>query len=801
MMKNQIAKRGVLLFLLGLTFTMLYGQEMGYKVPLIYLPDMVRRDLNLNKEQLPQGYQGFIPEYDGQPFQLNRKTTSEIKESAAARKEIDRVFKQIRLDFDINNLVPEQEVRTQGMRNNELMKEYQQPYEEEFQDQLNRKLGKLAPQTTEEVRKNGEDMNRKARNATQVFPFRQRFEDVFLENTRIAYVVRPNGLNSINGNVFSIVKVTNQRRLNAEEAVKSAREHVARHSVAKSARQEKEALVLLPYAEGFRYAWKVEVTAEDGPYMLWIDAENGKVLQLLPQFYYNSAQGLTFNPDPTAGTLLLRFEVDPPSGGKYYLTKAGALTVTANGADGCSGNVSINDDGSGFANFNVSPLNGTVVERTSMTGYNCRFQEINTYGQIFWQLELYKLFGALPLCAINVTVNNSGDGGFASGCNITLNIGTSTTGSSTVCSSSTRHNAAIDNTIGAHELGHIVNGAHYGGVLHGSVNEGLADFWACTIYNLDVVGRWYGKNCATPTEGGGLPRQATPNDIFPEHRVTGSGSREIHSDGQMVNWAMWNMRREYLEASALGAIATNIELLQSLPAAGFGIVNGITDQRVHDAFVDLDRQLVANSGTSRYTHKILSGFARAGIFLSDREAIIDIDDDYLNRNLATTPVFTVWTGRDFTFDGAGNAVTTGTLPFNTTFEIDVANDAAFTVNHFSSGALGGVTAGAGGSASWTMPAATWNALKSGGKLYYRVTTRSASGGNIRTSAKTGDGTVGTDEEPIETPYAVINESGECECSTSSTSGAESGPLTYLGAIFLIPVVLGLVRRRQLRKRT
>lgn len=807
MMKKHIVVKAIAVFFLTLAFFALYSQEGVYKVPSVYLPELVRPGLKLNKEALDQNYMGFLPEYDGLPFQLNRKGAPDFKDEEGARKEIGRLFKQVGLNFDVKNLVPEQKITGLGMRESQLMREYNAPYENEFQDRLNRKLGKLNSRTTAEVRKNTEEMEGKTRKEISVFPFRQQHQGIFLENTKITYVVRPKGLSSVNGNVFSIIEITNKRVLNADAAAQAARKHVAQYAGVKNVLKEKGEMVLLPYARGFKYAWKLEVVAEDGPYMLWIDAENGKILQLLPLFYYDSAQGLAFNPDPIAGTILLNFEVDPPAGGRYYLTKTGMLAVTSAGADGCSGNVSIADAGTGFADFNVAPLNGTVVERTSMTGYNCRFQEINTYAQIYRQLLLYDLFGSQPIGQINVTVNTTTiyglDNAVASGNYLTLGLGSSTKGTSFVCDIPNRNfkifNTAIDNTISAHELGHIINRLHYGGTLHGSVNEGLADFWSCTMFNLDINGRWIAKNCTSDTESGYGPRLADAGDIFPEHRTTPDGDREIHSDGQMLNWAMWNMRREYLDASALGAIASNIELLQAMLSAGTGITAGISDRRVHDAFADLERQLVANSGMSRNTHKILSGFARAGIFLSDREAIIDIDDDYLNRNLATTPVFTVWTGRDYTFDASGNAVTTGTLPFNTDYEVEVANDAAFTLNYFSSGNLSGVVARDGGTATWTLPAAMWNALKSGDKLYYKVTTRSSAGTNVRTSDRTGDGTVGSADDPIETAYAVINESGECECTTTTSGDSATGSFPALPALLLLlPVIFGVFRMRQLR---
>ena len=55
--------------------------------------------------------------------------------------------------------------------------------------------------------------------------------------------------------------------------------------------------------------------------------------------------------------------------------------------------------------------------------------------------------------------------------------------------------------------------------------------------------------------------------------------------------------------------------------------------------------------------------------------------------------------------------------------IEVANDEAFTTNLVSSGWLGGVVSAAGGTAIWTLPTGSWNTLKAGDYLFYRVTTK------------------------------------------------------------------------------
>jgi hypothetical protein len=244
-----------------------------------------------------------------------------------------------------------------------------------------------------------------------------------------------------------------------------------------------------------------------------------------------------------------------------------------------------------------------------------------------------------------------------------------------------------------------------------------------------------------------------------------------------------------LEEGALGVLVTNADLMKAMTSSGLGLLVNITDKSVHDSYADLERQLVVTHGTYWDTIKILSSFARAGIFLSPKEAIIDVSDDYLDRNSGTPPTFTIWTGEDYTFAGS-TAVTTGTLPFNTHYTVEVASDASFSTNYFSSGLQAGVTAAAGGTATWQPTAAMWDTLKTADKLYYRVTTQDDAAANVRSSANTGDGTL----TGLAVPFAVINNSGECECSCSAaSSGALAKGTQGSLLVFAIPLLYGAYR--------
>lgn len=728
-----------------------------YKVPPIYLPELKRPPVALNRKALAMSGGGTLPKRDGEPFHVTLRERRSVQNFDQARAQIFALFRQVGLKADVNAVRPADSVReNEGVREDERLDEYRKPYERAFEERLKAQAGQPDERTQAELKESEAELNKQAQAKSRVYAFRQQYRSIPVENAGLLYVVRDNGQPSISGNIFTQIRLTNQRTLDEAGAARAAAAHVTQYAKLKKGPESmRPAMVIVPYGDGFKYSWKMEAEAEDGPYMVWVDAENGRVLQLQPEFFFDSAKGLAFTPDPATGTTEMTFEVDPPSGGNYRLTLTGQLAVHNNGADGVtSTDLMIPSDGSGVANFDVASLNGTTVDRTSSPGYNSRAQEINAFAWLYHVRRLARDWGSQPLPAYAANVNLGGqqnaysDGRFY--------ICNATTSTSTSCSA--LFNAAIDATVLAHEYGHNINGLQYavgGGSMTGSINEGLADFWSDTIHRTDVFGGWWAHNCPTPVQSGYVPRQVEANDVFPEHRYLSGGNQESHADGQMISWALWNVRREFLERHPSGAITTNVNLMQAMTTAGIGIIPSLTDRGVHDSFVDLERQLAANSGQSWLTIKILSGFAHSGLFLSDKEAVIDIDADYLDRNSATPPTLTIWTGRDYTFDVNGNAVTTGTLPYNTRYRIDVANDSGFTWNHFSSGWLTNVVASTGGTATWQLTPAIWNTLKGGTRLYYRVQTTDAGGGNVRNSVDTGDGTV----VGMAVPYAVINNTG------------------------------------------
>ena len=768
----------------------------AYKVAPVYPPPLERPAIDVAKEQLPDGTAGRFPSFDGERFRLSLGAGGEEQTSAdGARQLLDQLLGGLgwRLSPDSLKEVPQE---TRPAADAKRLEEHLQKLGDESRKRIEGRFGELSEAAEASIREQEEIARRQAsENDMSVFRYQQMHDGIPVENTSLRLVWRQGrGFTSLSGRVFTQIQIDNARKLDEQGGARAAGAPVERFERLAEAEAAKAEAVLLPYASSFRHSWKAVVeTADGGAYEVWVDAESGEVLQLLPMFSSDDGSGLVFDPDPNGATQVLDFAVDGPSGGNYKLKLASVMDISNSGADGvCSGDLTV-PSGSGSADFNVSPINGTVVDRTGSTGYNCRFQDVNVYGWVHSHLDQFtNLLGSTALPELSLTTNHNNPCGFGidNACaswgswSLTFGIGSATIGTTTSCNAV--FNGAVDSTVVTHEFGHLVNHRNISGSVPGHVDEGLSDFWAYTMFDTDTFGDFWGANCAAASQGGWTPRQVEAQDVFPEHLALSSSQ---YGHGQMLGWALWNTRRGLSGKSSLGVYTINSSLIDALSAVSFGLTN--SDEQIHDNFVNILEELADELVTSSLVHKVFSGFARAGLFLSARDAIVDIDDDYLDRDDATGPTFTVWTGRDYTFNAAGS-VNTGSQPFNTRFEIEVANDENFTTNLRSSGVQSGVVAAAGGTATWTLPAADWTALRAADYLYYRVRTTNASGGNERRSANPGNGTW-TGVPPA---YAVINDSGECECTCGASAAAPPGS-TF---VTLLPVLLALAWMMHLRRK-
>ena len=770
-----------------------------YKLKEVNLPEEKRPPVTYTREQLQlKNVGGDLPTYDGEQFQLNLMGTT-VESADGAKRFVVQFLQSLKSPLKLDDQIRLNITKTTAKPDQKFIDEQMRAGHEATTKKLNGKFKSVGKGSTEMLNELDADLQKQAQGTIAIYRFDEYFNGVLIDNTAITISNRSGGnLAAVHGRFFDVVRPTNSKKLSPEEAVRRAVAEI------KSANKYDKVtgdpahatVVLVPYGDGFRYAWRTMITA-DGPYEVWIDAESGSVLQLLARFYFaDNAKGLAFSPDPNAGTQEMSFEVDGPSGGKYTLKRTGVVVLTNSGTDGTTGIVQVNDDGSGTANFNAAPINGTTVEHTSQAGYNGKFQQVNVFAHIFSERRYYMLLGSEDFGQVNVTFNITGDNSYC--CPPQYYTGTATTGpAATTCTGPCNwdlkcYNAGIDSTVIAHEFGHQLNGLQFGvggGTDPSNVNEGMADFWAMTTFNTDTFAKWWVHDCASATQSGMAPRRAELNDIFGHRNSQTCASNEGHSSGQIIAWANWSARKGMNDLTGWGTLSINLALIKAMTTAGIGLANLGTDKGIHDSYLDLLKQAAPQYSGSRRIHKLLAGYARAGIFLSARDAVLDISDNYLDKNAASGPTFTVWTGRDYTF--SGTTVDTSSPPFNTQFMVEVANNEAFTTNLVSSGWLGGVTAGDGGKATWALPAASWNTVKGGTDLYYRLTTKDGSGGNIRQSWNPGNGFLAG----VPVGRAAINGTGTQDCSCSASAAPAMSAMAFVP---MLPIGLLWIYRRRRR---
>ena len=778
------------------------GENIYYKIKQVYTPALVRPKVEYSLSQLNfKNVSGELPTYDGEQFQINLRE-QKIGNAEESRRMVSQFLGSLKSPLTLDRELRLKMNSTTAKTDQDYIERQIKAGVDSTKKRLSGQFNNVSKSSDDMLDEFSNDVRQQAKMTLTIYSYDEYFNDINIDNTAINITSRSEtGIVSIHGKFFNSVNLTNKKSLDAAGALSKAIAQIKSENKYDkiNGNPGNAALALLPYAEGFKYVWKTEIIA-DGPYGVWIDAETGKVLQLLPHFMFSdNAKGLAFFPSPAQGTQEMSFEVDAPSGGKYKLKKTGVIVLTNSNGDGVTGIVEVNDDGSGTANFNVAPINGTVVERTNQVNYNGKFQQVNIFAHLFNERKYYLLLGSNAFSELDVTFNIPGDNSYC--CPLQYYTGTATTAAAaTACTGPCNwdlrcYNAGIDATVIAHEFGHQLNEIQFDGGIGGftmpsQLHEGMADFWACTNFNTDIFAGWWTHDCATPTQSGMAPRRAEATDIFPDRNSTDPtcASYEGHSAGQIICWANWSARQGMNDAMDFGTLSINLNLIKALFTASYSTYNQ-TAKSTRDSYLDLLKQVTPLYSTSRLIHKLLAGYARAGIFLSPKDAIIDIDHSYLNRTSATGPVFTIWTGEDYTFSG-NNVVTTGTLPFNTQFMVEVANDEAFTVNLKSSGWLGGVISAAGGTVSWTLPPADWTTLKVADNLFYRVTTKDGGGGNIRQSWKPGNNFLGAD---VPVGKAAINGAGTKDCACSASAG---NVYSGFALIPLIPVGFLIVFRRR-----
>lgn len=420
------------------------------------------------------------------------------------------------------------------------------------------------------------------------YTFLQQVEKVPIEHATVV-AERNDGetVTAVYGTIYNRYGITNAVKLQPDAAVDAGQGQVLKFKGidAKSRTPERRlppVLVLLPYGSapdgsiGLKYAYRTLLFANvvDNPakgllsWMAWIDADDGKLLQLAPQFHDIGAEGMTWKRDPNTTTQARSFQVDAAVGNQYTLQLTGVFNRIDRLGDGNfdDDEVSISDSTNGssatFANFNQAPINDAANALCSAGGNNT-FRQVNAFAHLSSfrnTLVGAGTFPTFPEAALTVwidlpqTSNSALYDAFGAG-QSRLRLGTGATGFTGAACPDVPNGVmpgSTDATPLAHEFMHIGTArlqerrpADWCGMapcsmpnptVHSSFHD-YTDAWAQAYASTPCMGGWYRKNmggadasenCASHDEGGGLPRLASVNepfdpavalDHFPERRA------------------------------------------------------------------------------------------------------------------------------------------------------------------------------------------------------------------------------------------------------------------------------------------
>lgn len=553
--------------------------------------------------------------------------------------------------------------------------------------------------------------------------FRQAYANVPVEHMGV-HAGRWDGetVTLVHGSVLNRFVITNAKRLALPAAVTIALNQLATMKGVgrvERGRQLPGELVLLPYGAsrladgsrvaGVRYAWRTllfgQVALEVGSpltrasWLAWIDAQTGKLLELVPQFDSAGSQGLVWRRAPNTPTQVRSATIDSAVGGQFTLQlndvapgRFMRLDFLGNGVY-TDGEVSIPNAGGGssasFAQFNQAPIN-VAVNAVCPAGGNNAFRQVNAYMHLSNFHQLVVSAGSFPLfpeSQIEVIVDYSnfsgswaqydengpgqaqilfgGSFGFVEpGCPDLVDEALL---------------GSVDSTIISHEFTHLSNKrlhnrrpADWCGVLPCPMPQGaamfhdFADVWSNGYSSTPCFSGYTSKNnggvdasldCVMHDEMGGLPRlssvsvpfdPADPQDHFPEHR---NFSEADYADGQIASAALW-MVRQGMRSKCLPSGTAQFWVRLNRAFWNFGFMPTSCagcDRDVYRYLQDFALKLTEQWATAgqpggppafhhngaHTTSKVTSGFAKAGMFLLPFQCI---DGDAATGDAAFCPV-------------------------------------------------------------------------------------------------------------------------------------------------------------------
>lgn len=660
----------------------------------------------------------------------------------------------------------------------------------------------------------------------------QLFDDVPIEGSQVLVIDVPGPQSRLvlgaKARLFRNIDPKNAPRIDDKEALASGAKQLESETGIKTIGLEERlpapSLRLLPFDKGFLYAWRLHVATSQGQFTLWVDAADGSVLQqdgtrregTVHTFEDRAPRDLGPGTDAFDAFTSDDVPTNPPVAGVHRLRNADTTDVVDSfGAEVTSADADFTNE------CRDGDTTGADAECTMLAGFNDDLAECSIFQEVNELREIFGYRGANAVEDLELRVNVGESSAWADLGVISAGRADSNRADCPNFSGTDDFllSKSLDPSAIAHEFGHRVhaNQLPAGSSFGASLSEGLGDYWGIgyagaqqpnSTYRFNandrliearfepyVCRKRYWLDGEGPKQDGSVCRAGDPADQF-EDRL--AGGNECHVDGHVIHWALASARdemRRLAPSFPLTAFAFDMFLIDALQAYGLTTpagCTGTTDQQVHATYREVLDELLgvmaADVGMDRHVNQVQAGFARANLFETPSDAVINITDDFLAEN-GTAPSFEIWSGRPYGFTSAG-AIDTSDPPFNTQYRLRVANDNIFSVNLFDSGWLAMDGSGSaqdapcpeqsdGNCVVYTLTNATWQTLDSSARVYYRVDTRQPTGGE-RYSTVVHGGTV-----PF--PWANVNADGnDCTCGIGSE------------LIVLIPI--GSWLRRRIRRR-
>ncbi len=343
----------------------IFGEK---NAPVISTPDPVKRlTLNLKPQALPSGAQASFPAYDGDPFYVSLPVQQQ--QTVSSKDVFEQVILPVvtAMGFERGRSAlasPPQDGIPQPVANfngavQSVLFEYQNT------PQLNRPNTRSmldafatgsasAAVNTALLTSEGMSFSQFVAGIQRLeiqYPFQQvdnsqsPSSPVPIEHT-LVYASRweGQGITTVYGALLSRYNIANKVTISIAKALGPAAEALAQvNGISRVIECDKPEdgpyLILLQYgtdAAGItqlRYTYRMILQAVaygvQGRFILWMDANTGAILKLIPLFDVVSANGAVYNRDPGVGTTTSSFAVDASVAGQYTLKLAGVVNRVA----------------------------------------------------------------------------------------------------------------------------------------------------------------------------------------------------------------------------------------------------------------------------------------------------------------------------------------------------------------------------------------------------------------------------------------------------------------------------------------